>query len=60
MYNILIIYTLFPQLVSESVKMKQSHASLISEKQILEKQLQQVNSTVDSLKSRITHYEEQV
>ncbi|KAK1429082.1 hypothetical protein QVD17_11282 [Tagetes erecta] len=48
------------KLVSESVKMKQSHTSLLSEKQTLEKQLQQVNSTVDSLKSRITHYEEQM
>ncbi|KAI3822910.1 hypothetical protein L1987_10511 [Smallanthus sonchifolius] len=48
------------KLVSESVKMKQSHTSLLSEKQTLEKQLQQVNSTVDLLKSRIAHYEEQM
>ncbi|KAK9079049.1 hypothetical protein SSX86_000718 [Deinandra increscens subsp. villosa] len=48
------------KLVSESVKMKQSHTSLLSEKQTLEKQLQQVNSKVDSLKSRIAHYEEQM
>ncbi|XP_022001160.1 E3 ubiquitin-protein ligase BRE1-like 2 isoform X2 [Helianthus annuus] len=48
------------KVVSESVKMKQSHTSLLSEKQTLEKQLQQVNSKVDSLKSRIVHYEEQM
>ncbi|XP_076894352.1 E3 ubiquitin-protein ligase BRE1-like 2 [Bidens hawaiensis] len=48
------------KLVSESVKMKQTHTSLLSEKQALEKHLQQVNSKVDSLKSRIAHYEEQM
>nr|XP_043606735.1 E3 ubiquitin-protein ligase BRE1-like 2 [Erigeron canadensis] len=48
------------KLVSESVKMKQSHTSLISEKQVLEKQLQQVNSAVELLKSRIAHSEEQM
>lgn len=48
------------KLVSESVKMKQSHTSLLSEKQTLEKQLQQVISAVESLKSRIAHSEEQM
>ncbi|KAJ9555206.1 hypothetical protein OSB04_009820 [Centaurea solstitialis] len=48
------------KLVSESVKMKQSHTALISEKQTLDKQLQQVNSAVESLKSRIAHSEEQM
>ncbi|KAL4564769.1 hypothetical protein LXL04_028840 [Taraxacum kok-saghyz] len=47
------------KLVSESVKMKQTHTALISEKQILDKQLQQVNSAFKSLKSRIAHSEEQ-
>ncbi|XP_076913440.1 E3 ubiquitin-protein ligase BRE1-like 2 isoform X1 [Bidens hawaiensis] len=48
------------KLVSESVKMKQTHTSLLSEKQSLEKQLQQVNSKADSIKSLIAHYEEQM
>ncbi|PWA91835.1 histone mono-ubiquitination 2 [Artemisia annua] len=48
------------KLVSESVKMKQSHASLLSEKQTLDKQLHQVNTAVGSLKSRIAHSEEQM
>ncbi|KAL4591351.1 hypothetical protein LXL04_004310 [Taraxacum kok-saghyz] len=48
------------KLVSESVKMKQTHTALISEKQILDKQLQQVNSAFESLKSRISHSEEQM
>ncbi|KAL4581409.1 hypothetical protein LXL04_017623 [Taraxacum kok-saghyz] len=48
------------KLVSESVKMKQTHTALISEKQILDKQLQQVNSAFESLKSRIAHSEEQM
>lgn len=48
------------KLVSESVKMKQSHTALISEKQTLDKQLQQVNSAVESLKSRIARSEEQM
>jgi E3 ubiquitin-protein ligase BRE1 len=40
--------------------MKQSHASLLSQKQTLDKQLHQVNAEVESLKSRIAHSEEQV
>ncbi|KAI3523486.1 hypothetical protein L1887_01655 [Cichorium endivia] len=46
------------KLVSESVKMKQTHSALLSEKQNLEKHLQQVNSAFESLKSRIAHSEE--
>nr|GEW94871.1 E3 ubiquitin-protein ligase BRE1-like 2 isoform X3 [Tanacetum cinerariifolium] len=48
------------ELVSESVKMKQSHTSLLSEKQTLDKQLHQVNAAVESLKSRIVQSEEQM
>ncbi|XP_071712414.1 E3 ubiquitin-protein ligase BRE1-like 2 [Rutidosis leptorrhynchoides] len=48
------------KLVSESVKMKQSHISLLSEKQTLDEQLQHVNSAVESLKSRIAYFEEQM
>lgn len=48
------------QLVSESVKANQAQSSLVSEKQVLEKQLQQVNTSLDSLKTRIDHCEEQV
>ncbi|KAM7523180.1 hypothetical protein LguiA_013082 [Lonicera macranthoides] len=48
------------KLVSESVKAKQAQSSLVSEKQVLEKQLQQVNTSLDSLKTRIDHCEEQM
>lgn len=48
------------QLVSESVKTKQTQSFLLSEKQAAAKQLQQVNALVESLKLRILHSEEQV
>lgn len=48
------------QLVSESVKTKQAQSFLLSEKQALVKQLQLVNASVESLKMRIFHSEEQV
>lgn len=48
------------QLVSESVKTKQAQSFLHSEKQALVKQLQLVNASVESLKMRIFHGEEQV
>lgn len=48
------------QLVSESVKTKQAQSFLLSEKQALAKQLHLVNASVESLKMRIFHCEEQV
>ena len=48
------------QLVSESVKTKQAQSALLSEKQALEKQFQQINASIESLKMRISHSEEQV
>lgn len=48
------------QLVSESVKTKQLHSFFLSEKQTLAKQLQQVNSSIESVKMRIAQSEEQV
>ena len=36
------------QLVSESVKTKQAQSALLSEKQALEKQLQQINALIES------------
>lgn len=48
------------KLVSESVKTRQAHSFLISEKQSLDKQLQQVNAAVESLKLRIFQCEEQM
>ncbi|KAJ8770145.1 hypothetical protein K2173_011240 [Erythroxylum novogranatense] len=48
------------KLVSESVKMKQAESILVSEKQALAKQLQQINASVESLKMRIAHCEEQM
>ncbi|KAB1227895.1 E3 ubiquitin-protein ligase BRE1-like 2 [Morella rubra] len=48
------------QLVSESVKTKQAQSVLLSEKQALAKQLQQINASVESLKMRISHSEEQM
>ncbi|KAL3519014.1 hypothetical protein ACH5RR_021603 [Cinchona calisaya] len=48
------------KLVSESVKAKQTHGMLLSEKQALGKQLQRANTTLDSLKLRIAQCEEQV
>ncbi|GKF31169.1 hypothetical protein Tco_0100967, partial [Tanacetum coccineum] len=54
------IKSLQAHLVSESVKMKQSHIFLLSENQTLDKQLHQVNAAVESLKSRIVQSEEQM
>ncbi|PIN10960.1 E3 ubiquitin ligase involved in syntaxin degradation [Handroanthus impetiginosus] len=48
------------KLVSESVKAKQSQSTLLSEKQGLAKQLQQLNGSLESLKSRIAQSEEQM
>ncbi|KAB1227898.1 E3 ubiquitin-protein ligase BRE1-like 2 [Morella rubra] len=48
------------KLVSESVKTKQAQSVLLSEKQALAKQLQQINASVESLKMRISHSEEQM
>ncbi|KAG5227554.1 E3 ubiquitin-protein ligase [Salix suchowensis] len=48
------------KLVSESVKTKQAQSFLLSEKQALAKHLQQVNASVESLKLRIAHSEEQM
>ncbi|KFK38684.1 hypothetical protein AALP_AA3G147100 [Arabis alpina] len=48
------------KLVSESVKTKNAYNTLLSEKQVMEKQLQQVNASVATLKARIAHDEEQM
>ncbi|KAK8959740.1 E3 ubiquitin-protein ligase BRE1-like 2 [Platanthera guangdongensis] len=48
------------KLVSESVKMKQTYASLLSEKQAKANQLQQVNSSLELLKAKIVCGEEQM
>ncbi|KAK7320550.1 hypothetical protein VNO77_30120 [Canavalia gladiata] len=48
------------KLVSESVKTKQAHNTLLSEKQALAKQLQQINASIETSKTRITHSEEQM
>ncbi|KAA3470942.1 E3 ubiquitin-protein ligase BRE1-like 2 isoform X3 [Gossypium australe] len=48
------------QLVSESVKTKQAHSFLLSEKQALARQLKQVNSSIESVKMRIGQSEEQI
>ncbi|XP_021891145.1 E3 ubiquitin-protein ligase BRE1-like 2 isoform X2 [Carica papaya] len=48
------------KLVSESVKTKQAQSSLLSEKQALAKQLQQINASAEALKARIAHDEEQM
>ncbi|XP_056175934.1 E3 ubiquitin-protein ligase BRE1-like 2 isoform X3 [Syzygium oleosum] len=48
------------KLVSDSVKTKQAQNSLLSEKQALVKELEQVNSSVESLKLKISHGEEQM
>jgi E3 ubiquitin-protein ligase BRE1 len=48
------------QLVSESVKTKQVQSVLLSEKQALAKQLQQINASVESFKMKISYSEEQV
>ncbi|KAK2970137.1 hypothetical protein RJ640_025756 [Escallonia rubra] len=48
------------KLVSESVKTKQGQSFLLSEKHALAKQLQQVNTSLGSLRLRIAHNEEQL
>ncbi|KAL6976763.1 E3 ubiquitin-protein ligase BRE1-like 2 [Sarracenia purpurea var. burkii] len=48
------------ELVSESVKTKQAQSFLLSDKQTLAKQLQQYNTTLESLKLRIADSEEQM
>ncbi|XP_062172498.1 E3 ubiquitin-protein ligase BRE1-like 2 isoform X2 [Alnus glutinosa] len=48
------------KLVSESVKTKQAQSILLSEKQALAKQLQQINTSVESLKMKISYSEEQM
>ncbi|KMT19795.1 hypothetical protein BVRB_1g008490 [Beta vulgaris subsp. vulgaris] len=48
------------KLVSDSVKTKQAVSTLLSEKQALAKQFQQVNVSLDSLKTRICQSEEQM
>jgi len=47
------------QLVSESVKAKQLHSTLLSKKKVLADQLQQINSFIENSK-KITNSEEQV
>ncbi|WOL14203.1 E3 ubiquitin-protein ligase [Canna indica] len=48
------------KLVSDSVKMKQTHSSLLAEKQVISKQLQQVNGSLEFFKTKIAHGEEQM
>ncbi|XP_047325610.1 E3 ubiquitin-protein ligase BRE1-like 2 [Impatiens glandulifera] len=48
------------KLVSESVKTKQAQNLLLSEKQVLAKQLQHLNATLEPLKMRISDCEEQM
>lgn len=48
------------KLVSESVKTKQAQSCLLSEKQAIAKQLQQVNSSIEFFKQNITRNEEQM
>lgn len=48
------------QLVSESVRTRQAHNTLLSEKQALERQLQEINSKIEESKMRIANSEEQV
>lgn len=48
------------KLVSDSVKMKQASGSLLSEKHLLQKQLLQVNSSLESSKQKIARGEEQM
>ena len=47
-------------LVSESVKTKQAQSFVLSDKQALVKQLQQVNTSLESLNMRVSYGEEQV
>lgn len=48
------------QLVSESVKAKQLHSALLSEKQALADQLKQINSLIENSKKKIASSVEQV
>ncbi|CAI0420493.1 unnamed protein product [Linum tenue] len=48
------------KLVSDSVKTKQAHGILVAEKQALTKQLQQLNASIEQVKTRIAHSEEQM
>ncbi|KAE8784822.1 E3 ubiquitin-protein ligase BRE1-like 2 [Hordeum vulgare] len=48
------------KLVSDSVKTKQASASLLSEKHLLQKQLHQVNSSLESSKQKLARGEEQM
>ncbi|KEH42364.1 putative aminoacyltransferase, E1 ubiquitin-activating enzyme [Medicago truncatula] len=48
------------KLVSESVKAKQLHSTLLSEKQALADQLQQINSLIENSKMKIANSEEQI
>uniref|UniRef100_A0A0E0R2L6 E3 ubiquitin protein ligase n=1 Tax=Oryza rufipogon TaxID=4529 RepID=A0A0E0R2L6_ORYRU len=48
------------KLVSDSVKMKQAYGSLLAEKNMLQKQLQHINSSLESSKLKITSGEEQM
>ncbi|KAL6878521.1 hypothetical protein ACP4OV_012691 [Aristida adscensionis] len=48
------------KLVSDSVKMKQASSSLLSEKLLLQKQLQQVNNSLESSKLKVARGEEQM
>lgn len=50
----------FMQLVSESVKAKQLHSALLSEKQALADQLKQINSLIENSKKKIASSVEQV
>ncbi|KAG0490950.1 hypothetical protein HPP92_007813 [Vanilla planifolia] len=48
------------KLVSDSVKLKQTYTSLLSESQAKSKQLQQVNSALESLKAKVVRGEEEM
>ncbi|GAU14379.1 hypothetical protein TSUD_249170, partial [Trifolium subterraneum] len=48
------------KLVSESVKAKQLHSSLLSEKQALADQLKQINSLIENSKAKIASSEQQI
>ncbi|XP_024315126.1 E3 ubiquitin-protein ligase BRE1-like 2 isoform X3 [Brachypodium distachyon] len=48
------------KLVSDSVKTKQASASLLSEKHLLQKQLLQVNSSLESYEQKVARGEEQM
>ncbi|CAA6664692.1 unnamed protein product [Spirodela intermedia] len=48
------------KLVSESVKMRQMHGSLLSEKQAMAKQLQQATSSIEFVRTKISRGEDQM